>query len=143
MSVFYTEWCYAGVAGRKKGGGIAFRGWLRAEGCAVIAIDHIELAWVRQGVVLWEDTWVERHGRTRSHEPSLEEHVGFANHDLRLHSLPEITRGSDSGLEIRFDPYAVTGLARDAGPMVVLPLAVGRLMAVVEPHGFALRGRQP
>jgi hypothetical protein len=82
------------------------------------------IVWARQGTVQWEEWWVRQHGPSRSHVPSMEEHVGFANFDLERNGLPRILRGSngDFYLDLPNDLHA-SGAKR-----------------VIEYHGFELEG---
>lgn len=48
--------------------------------------------WTRAGQTQWGAGWVERYGQTKSHEPGEDEHIGFANFDLRGNGLPELRR---------------------------------------------------
>jgi hypothetical protein len=49
-----------------------------------------EVVWARQGTPVWEQWWVQSRGKTRSHEPTRDEHVSFANYDLRRFGLPDL-----------------------------------------------------
>jgi hypothetical protein len=48
------------------------------------------LAWKRQGKVWWNDDWIEAHGPIRQRIPGLDDHISFANYDLKLNGLPQI-----------------------------------------------------
>lgn len=103
---------------------------------------QIEISWVRQGDVIWNEDWVELHGHQRSKLPELQDHIGFANYDLRAAGLPEISELEDGTLTIVFDECQVTGLPRNAGIMLLHSAAVKTLLAVIEPHGFSLSHRR-
>lgn len=99
----------------------------------------IQVEWAQQGDVNWESSWIARHGHERTHTPGEDEHIGFANYDLRLNDLPQITRAADGGLEIIFDAVAVSGYPPNAGALVLNRVAAERLVAVIERHGFRAR----
>lgn len=50
----------------------------------------LNLQWQRQGRIWWNQHWLESHGPTRERIPGFDDHVSFANYDLRLNSLPQI-----------------------------------------------------
>lgn len=58
-----------------------------------------QLQWVRQGKVAWRKDWVATYGAARSHIPSLDQHIGFANFDLERNGLPTIEKDTEG------DPY--------------------------------------
>lgn len=77
------------------------------------------LVWKRPGQTQWGQGWVEQYGRTKTHEPGEEEHIGFANHDLRHNGLPILRR---EGRDL------VVSVADDAEAM--------RVLRIVRYHGF-------
>jgi hypothetical protein len=50
----------------------------------------VELVWTRQGNIKWENWWVEQHGHTRTKIPGREDHISFANVDLKHNRCPTI-----------------------------------------------------
>src|SRR6476646_1876136 len=97
---------------------------------------RLRVIWERQGEVRWESDWTGRYGHTRSHVPGLDEHLGFANYDLKRNGLPEIQKSPEGDLLIEFDPIAVSGLPANAGWAIIHGAAVERMTAVFGPHGF-------
>ena len=76
------------------------------------------LRWISQGQADWAGWWVARYGRTKSHTPTEEEHVSFANFDLEQAGLPRINTNG----RIR-----AISLAGDELP---------RATRILEKHGF-------
>ena len=80
--------------------------------------NEYRLRWVSQGETVWEDWWVASHGKTKTQIPSEDDHVSFANYDLRGAGLSEIYwRGRMRAISLAGDE---------------LPLAV----AILKRHGF-------
>jgi hypothetical protein len=52
--------------------------------------NEYRLRWVSQGQTDWTGWWVARYGQTKSHTPTEEEHVSFANFDLEQAGMPRI-----------------------------------------------------
>lgn len=61
---------------------------------AEIADAPLYLSWMRQGKVRWEEYWLESNGPVRQSIPSLDDHISFANFDLRQNSLAQIETNS-------------------------------------------------
>jgi hypothetical protein len=113
------------------------------------------LQWVRQGKVAWREDWVGRYGASRTHIPTLDEHIGFANFDLQRNDLPTMVKDAAGDpyvmairpyteaelVEIRLDmfgcfmhPARVEAVFRDG---VMRPLAdLARTLDIVAYHGF-------
>lgn len=64
----------------------------------------VTVRWVRQGTPQWEQQWVSRRGRTRTHEPTKAEHISFANYDLRDAGLGPLVPGDGDELSLEIDP---------------------------------------
>ena len=83
----------------------------------------LQIAWVKQGTIKWEEWYVERHGKRLEKMPVLKDHVSFANYDLQLNNCPTIVLGEDK-LEIQDVPEGKLG-----------PVA-----RILEYHGFRILG---
>lgn len=94
-------------------------------GCRSTGTQHVQMDWVRQGQLKWGEGWVAQHGYTRSHEPDLDDHISFVNHDLEANGFPRVERRSDQSLVMEL-PDSVD---RDA------------LGSILGYHGFTARGQ--
>lgn len=99
-------------------------------------IDRLDLVWLRQGEVRWQQNWIDQYGHTRTHIPNLEEHISFANFDLRRAGLPTIQGNAGSALYIEYDIYRVSGFPPNAGIAFCYGKSVSVLLKAVRPHGF-------
>jgi hypothetical protein len=113
------------------------------------------LAWERQGKVHWTEDWVRQHGPIRQRIPGLEDHISFANFDLKQNDLPQIqTTENGRPFVMCIEPmteaelsdlqhavvahFSRPGQAHDCIKEVGARLAaVARLLDVVAYHGFA------
>ena len=105
-------------------------------------IHQVFVYWAKQGKVKWSDDWVDARGYSRSHIPGLDEHLGFANYDLRLNGLPEIQRNREGRLYLNVDLVAVSGLPRNAGILTLFDSAMAQIMPVLNYHGFELEASE-
>lgn len=48
------------------------------------------LSWTNQGKIWWNEDWLNIHGPVRERIPGFDDHVSFANFDLRQNKLPQI-----------------------------------------------------
>ncbi|GHJ47442.1 hypothetical protein Cs7R123_47840 [Catellatospora sp. TT07R-123] len=88
------------------------------------------LQWQQYGQIDWSAWWVERHGRTRSRVPTLLDHVGFANYDLRELGLPIIETDGTGRFFIDLNPTStIISLTDEA--------LRERISAVIARHGFS------
>jgi hypothetical protein len=109
------------------------------------------LRWHRQGKIDWNSDWVDRYGPTRSSIPGLDEHVSFANYDLRLNRLPEIETAPEGRLFVQCPlPFTAEDLAlasersllsppeKDAAVQAAITCmrGVAGILNVVQHHGF-------
>lgn len=84
-----------------------------------IAERPLYLSWRRQGKVWWEESWVQQYGPVRQRIPGLDDHIGFANYDLRLNSLPQIQKNSQGR------PYVICFPAMDKSELAeILDFAI-------------------
>jgi hypothetical protein len=97
---------------------------------------RIFIYWAKQGRVNWETDWVTVRGYSRSHIPGLEEHVGFANHDLRINGLPTIQSDDSGRMYLDVDLASVSGLPPNAGMFMLYDGAMSRIMPILRDHGF-------
>lgn len=81
------------------------------------------VAWKRQGTVTWEPGFEQ----TRSRIPGLDDHIGFANYDLRYGGLPEIHKDPSGDLFIDLP----IGLAHDNSMR-------RKIVSILSEHGFEL-----
>jgi len=105
-------------------------------------IYQVFVYWANQGKVHWNDDWVESRGYARSHIPGLDEHIGFANYDLRMNRLPEIQRNRAGRLYLDVDLVAVSGLPPNAGTMTLFDRTMTRIMPLLKYHGFEIEGNE-
>ncbi len=56
----------------------------------MLADRPLYLKWERQGKIWWNKEWLDEHGPVRQRIPDFDDHVSFANHDLKLNTLPLI-----------------------------------------------------
>jgi hypothetical protein len=103
---------------------------------------RVFIYWAKQGKVNWESDWVADRGYARSHIPGLDEHVGFANHDLQINGLPVIQKDESNRLYLDVDLVSLSGLPPNAGIAVLYGRAMDRIMPVLKYHGFDLERQQ-
>lgn len=48
------------------------------------------LSWTSQGKIWWSEDWLRIHGPVRERIPGFDDHVSFANFDLRQNKLPQV-----------------------------------------------------
>jgi hypothetical protein len=65
--------------------------WLRKR----LADEPLYLAWRRQGKLWWNEEWIQANGPVRQRIPGLEDHISFANFDLRQNGDPQIAMTSE------------------------------------------------
>ncbi len=93
----------------------------------------VEVEWIAQGSVVWEDWWTREKGHTRSQMPDLDNHISFAQYDLHEAGLPSLERSSQGNLYMSLsDSVDVSSGARAAGDHPSL----ARVAAVLAAHGF-------
>ncbi len=83
----------------------------------------LQVVWVRQGEVNWELPWVRIFGYKRFRKPEFEDHIGFANFDLKRAGFPIIVEKGDV-LEI---PN-------------VSPGQIESVKSIISFHGFEISG---
>lgn len=119
------------------------------------------LIWKRQGKVWWDEEWMEDRGPVRQRIPDLDDHISFANYDLKLNDLPLIETTSEGRPFVRcLAPLSKEELAsvqvwaidNHARPIEVdhfmkrvyeRLIAVTGILDVVHHHGFEPMARTP
>ena len=119
------------------------------------------LAWEKQGKVHWDEEWIKQNGPVRQRIPGLDDHISFANFDLKNNGLPLI-QTADSGrpFAMCFKPMTETELSELQAAVIThfdhpwqadeclkeigsRLAAVAGLLDVVAYHGFAPATRTP
>lgn len=68
---------------------------LRAELEHRLADVPLYLSWTSHGKIWWSVDWLRVHGPVRERIPGFDDHVSFANFDLRQNKLPQIELATD------------------------------------------------
>lgn len=55
----------------------------------------LDLSWTSQGKIWWNEDWLRLHGPVRERIPGFDDHISFANFDLRHNKLPQIELAAD------------------------------------------------
>ena len=61
---------------------------------------RLKIIWKRQGDVKWEDWWVEKYDRKRARVPDINDHISFANFDLKNYHARIFEEGSNLFVEL-------------------------------------------
>lgn len=125
------------------------------------------LSWTSQGKIWWNENWLRVHGPVRERIPGFDDHVSFANFDLRLNKLPRIELASEGRPFVRclapMSEDQLSGVAKKAALVHTAPQrlddqgyeefmktrvyerlgAVAGVRDVVRYHGFQPAERTP
>ncbi len=73
----------------------------------------LKIEWIQQGNIEWEDWYTEENGRHLKKSPKRDEHISFANYDLKNKNLPCIKVAKDDSLYIELIYWQYYFLVRD------------------------------